>query len=771
MNCIYYGNCYSGGKAYFFHNKKKIVFLDKNKIVLVNFKIGFFRNFVFYTRSTISSFDVDKTENFMLVTDSTKLVSIFNLKTFKVVCKMVCRNKIENIKISPFLKYFTTVNFEKIEIWKFSLFRKNSSCIFQLYQRYNLHYSYIIDVEWSDDGNYLLSFSMDKTIKIFSFQGRKIYEMNVNIYAKKIIFAKFHLNSKKILILNENGLLSERTSVYDLNKNAQIFSKPSNDTLMQIFPFLTEKVKVINGWFNSFSNAIILIFSNGQLTWTQIFMSNYNQNNNIAQILAKKKVVTEKLFKIDPFELFYITGCLNENLILICKLKKKEILLYNWFKKKFLIKYRNLFKKFTFILLSPNNNLACLCDSHGNVAIWSLISGFCVAEFYSHIDRVNRAVFLKKFSRLLFTSSIDGTIKMYDLKKCTILKSFDSLSSTKHFDALGIDNSGSFVASACEKTFCIFIWTVKNGLIVDIMKKHRTFINDLYFTHINLNIVTATCNELAIWFIDNRIYNKKTSFCEIFQSHTKIIAICQHPHRDEIAVLFLCGSISFFDVKKGFKVYRTVINTSKIIKTKNETLNTRPAPSISYFLNGKFFFIKTSKLKIFRLYNFRLFFLFCLKMNLFNKKNFQISEKKIFSISTEKKICLVLNEQEFFLLTIDVFDKKIKCCLKKNISNKKNSKNKNWNRFFRWICDLKLNKKQTRLDVNMLFFGILNERSLQLVLASKAFFSKYSLNQLNHFKQKCIFLEYISSYKKFLSKRCKFKNIPSFSSVKLNQFF
>nr|UXY86834.1 guanine nucleotide-binding protein beta SU like protein [Cryptomonas paramecium] len=769
MNHIYYGNCYNGGKVYFFHNKKKIVFLDKKKIVLVNFKIGFFRNFIFYTRSKISSFDIDKTESFMLVADSTKLISVFNLKTFKVVCRMICHNKIQNIKISPFLKYFTIVNFEKIEIWKFSLFQKNSSCVFQLYQRYNLHYNYIVDVEWSDDGKYLLSFSMDRTIKIFSFQKRKIWEINTNIYLKKIIFVKFHLNSKIILTLDENGFLSEWSFVCNSNKNAHVFSKPSNNILIQIFPFLIKKVKVINGWFNPFSNTIVLIFSNGQLTWTRIFTPNYNQNNKIVQIFAKKKVATEKLFKTDPFELFYLVGCLNENLILICKLKRGEILLYNWFKKKFLIKYRNLFKKFTFILLSPNQNLACLCDSRGNVAIWSLISGFCITEFYSHIDRINRAIFLKKFSRLLFTSSIDGTVKMYDLKKCIILKSFDSLSSPKYFDALGIDTSGSFVASACERTFCIFIWTVKDGLIVDIMKKHATFIGDLYFTHIDLNIITVTSNELTMWFMDNRICDKKSPFCEIFQSYTKIIATCQHPFRDEIAVLFSCGSISFFDVKKSFKVHRTVINTNKLIKIKNKTLNTEPTASISYFLSGKFFLIRKTKLRVFCLRDFHLFFLFCLKINFFNKKNYEVSGKNFFSMSEKKKICLVLDEQGFFLLTIDIFDKKVNCFSKNTNSDKTNFKNENWNRFFKWICDLILKEKQMQFDANMIFIRILNEGCLQLVANFKIFLSKCSYSRLCYSEQKFIFLEYVSCHRKFLSKKCKFKNIFSSCNFKLKQ--
>jgi periodic tryptophan protein 2 len=78
------------------------------------------------------------------------------------------------------------------------------------------------------------------------------------------------------------------------------------------------------------------------------------------------------------------------------------------------------------------------------------------------------------------TSSSDGTVKIYDLKKCTITKSLDSLFPIKNFDALGVDNSGSFVASACANTFLIFIWSLKNGLIIEILKNHKSFVCDLF---------------------------------------------------------------------------------------------------------------------------------------------------------------------------------------------------------------------------------------------------------------------------------------------------
>jgi WD40 repeat protein len=97
---------------------------------------------------------------------------LVDIKNCKIISKMILQKSSPIIKISPMGKYFIIGNSNKIEMWKFSCLQKKFIIIFQLSRTYNGNYSDISMVEWNDDGNYLISVSIDKTVKIFSFRKR-----------------------------------------------------------------------------------------------------------------------------------------------------------------------------------------------------------------------------------------------------------------------------------------------------------------------------------------------------------------------------------------------------------------------------------------------------------------------------------------------------------------------------------------------------------------------------------------------------------------------
>ena len=76
---------------------------------------------------------------------------------------------------------------------------------------------------------------------------------------------------------------------------------------------------------NSLSELLFTILSNGQISYFQIpKRADIYRTNNLANLINKNILSQIKLFKTDPFDISYLSGTSNDNLISIGKKKKKK---------------------------------------------------------------------------------------------------------------------------------------------------------------------------------------------------------------------------------------------------------------------------------------------------------------------------------------------------------------------------------------------------------------------------------------------------------------
>jgi WD40 repeat protein len=753
MKLTHYGTYYNGGKIHFFQTKKKIAFYYKNMITIIDLKLESVKTLNFYLRSKILAFDIDMCENIILTIDSSNLLVLVDIKSCKIISKMILQKSSSIIKISPMGKYFIIGNLNKIELWKFSCIQKNVYYNFQMSRTYNGNYSDISMVEWSDDGNYLITVSIDKTVKIFSFRKRNNFsQISINIFLKKVFLIKFFFNSRKFIVLSEKNVLTEWDFCYKKIKKfekSSLTNKILNIKLSRVLFLSVKNSQILSSWMNSLSELLFIILTNGQISYFQIpKKAGIYRTNNLANLINKNILSQIKLFKIDPFDVSYLSGTLNDNLISIGKKKKKEILIIDWLKKKIIVKYQNLGEKITNIALSPNDKLACTCNSKRTVVIWSLVSGFSLIKFNNHVECINRIIFLEKNSRIILTSSADGTVKIYDLKKCTVTKSLDTVFPIKNFDALEVDNSGSFVASACANTFLIFIWSLKNGLIIEILNNHKSFVCDLFFTQKNIKIVTGSYDKsLILWHLDDRVYYKKNCSCEIIRTCVKIIAISRHPFKDQIAVLFDSYCISFFKIKKRLEIIGISIDIKKSIGKFSSNLILDNQISIGYSCDGNCFFIKDSKHQIFafEIFPFRYISHHKIHSKHIKNKSFCNNTNKNgnLKLSRKKKFGVFHTYEGFFSFSFSEFKKKgfyLYHSHKTEILIKK----KEWKNTFKWILSLK-NSSFIDLLIEKLPLNVLNS-FLECLFVSKNSYCEYRLIEYNKSKRPDLLKKYLSNY-------------------------
>ncbi len=92
---------------------------------------------------------------------------------------------------------------------------------------------------------------------------------------------------------------------------------------------------------------------------------------------------------------------------------------------------------------------------------------------------------MPKKKNLLLSSSLDGTVRAFDLVK---YKNFRVLSSPKptQFTCLATDPSGDLVSAGSADNFNICIWSLRTGQLLDTLDGHTAPVSSLIFSQTNV---------------------------------------------------------------------------------------------------------------------------------------------------------------------------------------------------------------------------------------------------------------------------------------------
>jgi WD40 repeat protein len=221
-------------------------------------------------------------------------------------------------------------------------------------------------------------------------------------------------------------------------------------------------------------------------------------------------------------------------------------------------------------------------------------------KFQNHCKHVNRVCFFKNSSRLSISSSEDGTLKIYDIKQCLVIRTLNFPSEKNNFDAVDTSYSGFFVASACRKTCNIYIWSLKSGEIIEILKGHKQFISGLYFVEKKFKVVSGSLDKtFRLWNFESKFNLRNFCFCEVFRTYEKVLVIKIHPNLYEIALLIKNDSVFFFNIKKQICLSRIQKPFRILFKQKKSSEDFSYKFSLIYSFNGKVILLGNSKQKIF----------------------------------------------------------------------------------------------------------------------------------------------------------------------------
>ena len=258
-----------------------------------------------------------------------------------------------------------------------------------------------------------------------------------------------------------------------------------------------------------------------------------------------------------------------------------QLFVWEWKSESYIYKQQGHMNDINIIAYSPEGGQLASGAEDGRIKIFDISSSNCLITFMDHTAKVTGLQYALNKSNVLVSSSLDGTIRAYDLIK---YKNFRIMTTPKQTQLIccSVDYSGEIVAAGSLDTYNIFVWSLKTGDLIDVLNGHTAPVSCLAFSHINDILISGSWdNTVKMW----ELYTKK-GISETYEHNSKITAVALSPNDKEVAVSTLNGELYTWDIETGsikniLDVSRDIwggrLNDEKISAknaTRNKYLNT-----------------------------------------------------------------------------------------------------------------------------------------------------------------------------------------------------
>ena len=206
----------------------------------------------------------------------------------------------------------------------------------------------------------------------------------------------------------------------------------------------------------------------------------------------------------------------------------------------------------------------------GKVKVWDTSSGHCIVTFADHSSGVTALEVPRMKRNVVFTASLDGTVRAYDLVRYRNFRTFTAPERLQ-FTCLAVDVSGEVVAAGSLDSFDIHLWSVQTGQLLDRLTGHEGPVSAVAFAPQSSMLVSASWDKtIRIWDVFGR-----SAQVEPFQMTSDVQAFAIRPDGKELCAAGLDGQLVFWNILEG--VQSNVIDGRRDISGGRLTTDRRSA--------------------------------------------------------------------------------------------------------------------------------------------------------------------------------------------------
>lgn len=225
--------------------------------------------------------------------------------------------------------------------------------------------------------------------------------------------------------------------------------------------------------------------------------------------------------------------------------KLGQLLVWEWQSESYVLKQQGHYFDMTTLAFSPDGQNIATGGEDGKVKLWNANSGFCFVTFPEHSAAISSVEFAKG-GQVLFTASLDGTVRAYDLIRYRNFRTFTSPTPVQ-FSSLAVDPSGDVVCAGSQDSFEIYMWSVQTGKLLDVLAGHTAPVSGLAFSPTGNQLASCSWDRsIRFWSVFGR---SRTS--EPITLSTEATAISFRPDGKEVCTSTLDGQLTFIDAAEG----------------------------------------------------------------------------------------------------------------------------------------------------------------------------------------------------------------------------
>ena len=591
-----------------------------NKILCLDLKYGTSQTLPIEIHSNIDFIDITSDSKILIIVDILGYCLVVNFPKQIVISHFNFRNKISALKISPNNKFLAVGIGKGVQIFEMPNLIKEYEP-FVLYRKYTaFHNDKITSINWSYDSRFILTGSKDTNVRILNlFKIPGYYPYTFTGHKKKIITALFSNDMNRIYSISQDGLLliwkfvDEQSDEFKKHINFVKNIKPkknykydkiykkqekneeeeendddkNNDNILGLDSdeeendeSIKEENIIDTKYYSEFEKKILKgrfilekkeqFVINSKVVMceiTQNISSELSEDNNILvlglqngsfSIYSMNNFENKYSLKISDAKISSLSINPSGKWIAFGSKYLNQLFVWEWKSESYIYKQQGHMNDINLIAFSPEGGQLASGADDGRIKVFDISSSNCLITFTDHTAKITGLQYALNKSNLLISSSLDGTIRAYDLIK---YKNFRIMTTPKQTQLIccSVDYSGEIVAAGSLDTYNIFVWSIKTGDLIDVLNGHTGPVSCLAFSHINDILISGSWdNTVKMW----ELYTKK-GISETYEHNSKITAIALSPNDKEVAVSTLNGELYTWDIDTGS--IKNILDVSKDI--------------------------------------------------------------------------------------------------------------------------------------------------------------------------------------------------------------